>query len=380
MKLLVFSPYYPPHIGGLETHSDEFNKYLSQRGVDITVFTPHLPSSTPKKEILHGDVKIVRFPAFEIVSNYPLPKFWLPSFWALLFSLRQEKPDAIVSRTRFFFSSFIALIYAKVTRTKLIHIEHGSDFVKLSSSFKSLVAKLYDYTLGFIVFRYSDLNISISKAVQKFVQRFDSRPSPVIYRGIDFDQIDAITPNENFRNQFPEKVIVGVIARLYKWKGIEYSIQAIKTLPPKWKSKVVFIIIGDGEDFKHLKNISDNSIHMLGNLPRAEAVSILKTFDIFIHSSLPGGGLSTSLLEAMACGCAIIATPNEGAGEIIENEKNGLIVSVSTSEITSAIINLLEDNDKHTRLSNKARVDVQENFSWDMSINKYYEIFKDLQK
>ena len=62
LHLLVFAGYYPPHIGGLESHSDEFNKYLSQKGVDITVFTPRLPSSTAESEIRYNDVHPVKSP------------------------------------------------------------------------------------------------------------------------------------------------------------------------------------------------------------------------------------------------------------------------------------------------------------------------------
>ena len=74
MKILEFCPYYPPHIGGLENHADEFNKYLSQKGMDITVFTPRLPKDASEFETRYQDVKIICFPAFEIISNYPLPK------------------------------------------------------------------------------------------------------------------------------------------------------------------------------------------------------------------------------------------------------------------------------------------------------------------
>ena len=61
-------------------------------------------------------------------------------------------------------------------------------------------------------------------------------------------------------------------------------------------------------------------------MPRKKAIGILKISNIYIHSSYPGGGLSTSLLEAMLCGCSVIATPNEGADEIIQNEINGILI------------------------------------------------------
>lgn len=372
MKILVFCPYYPPHIGGLETHADEFNKYLSQKGADITVFTPRLPKDTPANEIKYNKVTIIRFPAFEIISNYPLPKFWSLKFWYLFSDLFEKKFDIVISRTRFFHTSLLALLYSKIKSARWIHIEHGSDFVRLSSKFKTVVAKLYDYIFGFIIFKFSDLNISISKAVQKFVYKFDGKNSPIIYRGLDIETLDKIAPDLELKEKFKDKIIISFVGRLYKWKGVENSILAIKSLPKDLKKKIIFLIVGDGEDFDHLKEISKNesSIEMLGNMPREKAISILKISDIYLHSAYMGGGLSTSLLEAMYSGCTIIATPNEGADEVIENNKNGFLIKKSDSKLIAEKIKeiISKNTEKQGAL---ARTYIEENFIWKKSIEKY---------
>jgi len=377
MKLLIFSPYYPPHTGGLESHADEFNKYLSQEGMEITVFTPRFPHDAPEKETRHTNVKIIRFPAIEIITNYPVPKFWTARFWQLFSLLFKEDFDIVISRTRFFLTSLLALIYAKTKRKKWIHIEHGSDFVRLSSNCKTLIAKIYDYTFGCLVFNLSDQNISISKAVQKFVHKFDERESPVIYRGLDIKEIDKIQPNLEIREKFKNKIIISFVGRLYKWKGVENSIEAIKSLPQEIKNKIVFLIIGDGEDFSKLQKMSkdEGCIHMLGNLPREKAIAILKSADIYLHSAQPGGGLSTSLLEAMYCGCAVIATPNEGADEVIENNTNGILLK-NSNEITEILTNCIGDEPKRKVFSEKAKQTIRLNFAWNNSIQKYLGIFK----
>lgn len=376
MEILVFCPYYPPHIGGLETHSDEFNKHLAQNGADVVVFTPNIPYSTNTEETKYDRVRIVRYPAFEIISNYPVPKFWSPQFWKSFTALFHTDFDITISRTRFFLSSLLALVYAKLTGTYWIHIEHGSDFVKLSSQFKSVIAKAYDYTFGRLIFHCSDTNISISHAVQSFVAQFDKRTSPIIYRGIDFSSIDTIDPDGTRKQKYPGKIIITTAARLYKWKGIEFTVEAIRNLPKEIQSKIMFLIIGDGEEFSHLKKLSENlPIEMTGSIPREQVIALLKSSDIYIHSSLPGGGLSTSLLEAMYCGCAVIATPNEGADEIINN-KNGILIEKSSATlIQQNIVTLVEDNTKRSFYSENAKKDVAKGFIWGKSIQLYEDIF-----
>lgn len=379
MKVLIFCPYYPPHIGGLENHADEFNKYLSQEGVDITVFTPRLPKNAIGFETKYNGVKVIRFPAFEIVPNYPLPRFWSLKFWRLFFSLFKQNFDIVVSRTRFFNTSLLAFIYAKIKKVKWIHIEHGSDFVKLSSPFKTLVAKIYDYTFGFLIFRFSDQNISISRAVQKFVKKFDKRESPVIYRGLDMERIDAIKPNDELKEKYADKIIISFVGRLYSWKGVKNSIRAVGKLPAEIKNKIIFIIAGDGEDLERLKKISDENdpIVFWGDTPNEKAIGLLKSSDIYIHSAYPGGGLSTSLLEAMYSQCAVIATPNEGADEVIENNINGILIKESDAKLISEKMKeLILNKEKIQRCREFARIQISKHFNWKESVEKYLTLLK----
>ncbi len=383
MKLVVFSPYYPPHIGGLESHAFEFNKHLSDKGFFIVVFTPQLPKETKERESKEKNIEIIRFGAFEIIPNYPVPKFWSLSFWIPFFSLFHKDFDIVISRTRFFFTSLLAFIFAKTTRTKWIHIEHGSDFVKLSSKFKSLIAKLYDYTFGYLVFKFSDINISISKAVQNFVYKFDKRNSPIVYRGLNFEEIDSVKKNKYILEKYKGKTIITFVGRLYKWKGVKNSIKAIQNLPKNIQEKIVFLIIGDGEDFERLKNVMDKSknIKMLGYKSHTESLSILKSSDIYIHSAYPGGGLSTSLLEAMYTKNIIIATPNEGANEIIENDYNGILIKKShNTDILQAIEKILKNKNYFYKFKYSAKTSVIEKINWQKSIDKYIKIINKISK
>lgn len=374
MKIIIFTALYPPCIGGLSSHADEFNRHIVDKNTKITIFTCLLTKDSSEREQISEQLNIIRFPAFEIVPNYPIPKFWKIRFWKLFLALFQEDYDLVLSRIRFFNTSILAMLFAKIKKVRWIHIEHTSNFTILSSPLKSFVAKYYDLTIGRLVFQSSDMNVSISQAVQKFILKFDKRFSPVIYRGLNLKEIDEINPDHDLRSKFPDKLILLTASRLYKWKGVAYSIQAIKKLPKKIKDRLVFVIIGDGEDFSHLKKICDESIVMLGSLPRNKVIGIMKVTDIYIHSSMHGGGLSTSLLEAMYCNCAIIATPHEGADEVV-NEKNGLLLkTLCEKEIRQALCKLISKRELANSFAQQARKDIAKKFCWKNSIDSYKKI------
>src|SRR3989339_457500 len=99
IKILDFSPYYPPRIGGLEKYAEELHEKLSERGCFITVFTPRIPQDALEKEGKLG-ITIIRYPAFEIIFNYPLPCLWKIRFWQQWKMLSEKKYNLTISTTR----------------------------------------------------------------------------------------------------------------------------------------------------------------------------------------------------------------------------------------------------------------------------------------
>ena len=105
LRLIIFPGNFLPHVGGLETHVDEFCDELSKNpNYDITIFSPNV-SKGKERERIHKGVKVLRYPAFELTSNYPFPQFWRPKFYSMLFSLYRKDFDIVMTRTRFFSNS-----------------------------------------------------------------------------------------------------------------------------------------------------------------------------------------------------------------------------------------------------------------------------------
>ncbi|MDK2987418.1 glycosyltransferase family 4 protein [Methanothermococcus thermolithotrophicus] len=404
IKLIIFPGYYVPHIGGLETHVDEFVKYLSKdENYDIYVFAPNIPKYK-EFEIKHNNVKIYRYPAFEIISNYPVPNIFNIKFWKMFFNIYKIDFDIVMTRTRFFSNTLLGFFFAKfrLNRKKLIHVEHGSAFIKLESEFTNKMAYMYDIVLGKLIFKKSDYVIAISKAVKDFITEnfIDDSNIPIIYRGLEIEYIESIEKNKYIEKKFKDnknlsvfnitrntrdKIKLCFVGRLYKWKGVENIIKAYKELPKNIKEKTVLIIVGYGEDLERLKKLSgdylDNSIYFTGKKDFKDAIGIVKASDIYIHSSYKGGGLSSSLLQAMCCGKAIVASPYEGGDEVVIDGNTGILLKDNSPEqIKNGIIKLIKNKELIEIYGKNAKKFIKDNFNWQSSVEKYKKIFNKLLK
>lgn len=373
-KVLNFCPYYPPHIGGLEKHAIELHEKLTEKEISVTVFTPNIPKIREDVRDEKG-VLVMRYPAFEIIHNFPFPKFWSFKFWKMFFSLFKKDFDAIFSITMFFHSPLLAFVYSKIKRKKWIHIEHASDYTKSDSFLVSIMARLYTDTLGRLALIASNINIAPSESAAKFISRFTSKPSRVIYRGMPFEEINKIQPDNSLKEKYSDKLIVTYIGRLISGKGI---IDLVKSIPKIDHQNFILLVIGDGPEEERLKKMAkdlgiENKIEFLGAKPFNKVLGILKISDIFVNPSY-NEGLPTTVLEAGVCKCAIVATDVGGTREIVTHKKSGLLIEPrDENNIAKSIEMLLRDEQKRKSFGESAYQEIFERFNWEKSVNQYIE-------
>ena len=94
-------------------------------------------------------------------------------------------------------------------------------------------------------------------------------------------------------------------------------------------------------------------MHYLGYQSKQNLLSLIQGSDLLIQPSLEEG-ISSTLLEAMACGTCILASNIEGISEIVENNKNGLLVEPNNNdELLNKILDLLPKKEKRLRMANE---------------------------
>ncbi len=379
MKVLQFTPYFPPHKWWLETVAEEFSKYFVQQGWEVINVTSSIWQEHENSYIRDG-YKVIIVPSFDIIPNFPVPKFRKKEFWTVMKMIKKEKADIVQTHTRFFLSTFLWWFLARCRRIKRVHIEHGSEYVQVSAWRKNKIAYFYDRLIGKWVFKRADFIIPISNACKHFIEmKFLKRPNmQVVYRWLEIPHI--LPKVENLHEKFPDKYIVWFIGRLYKRKNVENMITAYYSLDKNIQNKLQIVIVGDGEDFKKLQALDiDKRVYFTWGKPFTEALAYQKQFDIHYHTSNPWWWLATTLLQAMYFGCFIVATPNEWSLDVLENHKNAVVLQNSTLE--EIIIWYKQWLDWYNKKLERAKINekiIEEKFDWKYNIKTYFILYKDL--
>lgn len=143
-------------------------------------------------------------------------------------------------------------------------------------------------------------------------------------------------------------------------------------------TSITIDLIGDGELRPELDDLvfrSQINVNFMGSIPNNEMPYIYNQYDIYVLCSKYEGNPKT-LLEAMACGLAVIGTNVPGIRNIISDGINGLLVSEDASELQRAMHNLLEDATFRQKLGTNARKTILKNNSMQQAIDKEYAIYQ----
>jgi glycosyltransferase involved in cell wall biosynthesis len=284
--------------------------------------------------------------------------------------LRQRKPDVIHSNG---FKMHVLGATAKSRGVPLIW--HVHDYVQCRPVMAALM-KLFR--------RRCSLALANSISVAKDIQAAcgDAFPIQTVYNGIDLnafspcgapldlDSLAGLPPAE------PGTVRVGMLATLARWKGHETFLQALALVARDLPGLPVRgYIIGDAlyqtdgsqYSFDELKGIAErlgisSRIGFTGFVD--EPASAMRALDIVVHASTMPEPFGLVIVEAMACGRAVVASEAGGASELIETGKNALgHTPGDTAQLAERITQLANDPQLRARLGAAGRATAEHRFN-----------------
>lgn len=199
-------------------------------------------------------------------------------------------------------------------KIKLVVVAHGDD------------SNIYEY-LSFWSDRI-DRIVCISKKIYTvFKVKYGVAPEKLIYKPNPV-KIPTITDN---REVNMGTLKIGFAARLAKEVKRAHLLCELIDACIQKNLDIECNVAGEGECLELLrKYVADrhleNRVHIWGWIPPIDMTAFWKRQDIYLNVS-SSEGMCLAMLEAMACGCVPVVTDVSGVRDVIEDGKNGFVVS-----------------------------------------------------
>jgi glycosyltransferase involved in cell wall biosynthesis len=170
--------------------------------------------------------------------------------------------------------------------------------------------------------------------------------------------------------------LVGIVATLRSWKGHRYLLDALAKIPDV---RVKVVIVGGGPGESNLRRQAadlglSERVVMTGQ--KDDVVPWLQSFDAFVLPSYANEGVPQAIMQAMACGLAIITTNIGAIGEVASDGITALMVRPQDADsVAEAISCLRDDAALRERLGSAAVLEARSRFSEQIMLERMEAVF-----
>jgi glycosyltransferase involved in cell wall biosynthesis len=370
MKIaLVTDAIYPYNKGGKETRTYQLSTRLAQKGHDVHIYTMNWWNGEKiKKEngvTLHGISKLYPLYSGERRSIKEAIFFALSCFQLLIEDFEVMEVDHMPHLV-LFSTKIVSILKKKKLYASWNEVWGREYWVEYMGFFGNIA-----YIIEWLSARIPDEINSISEHTTQKLKKILKVNLKIntIPMGIDLPFIESIKPASL-------KSDIIYAGRLIEHKNIDILIYAVSNLKIKFPN-IKCLIIGKGPEEEKLKKLVNDLqlnryiifIDFLENY--SDLYALMKSSKVFAFPTTREG-FGIVALEANACNIPIITTNHEdNASKVLVHEgENGLIINLSTSELSIAISSLMTNNNRPNlrRYVNR--------YSWSSIVEKHQEVIK----
>lgn len=347
MKIALVCPYDFAHPGGVRDHVAHLDQQFRRAGHDVRILAP---SSDPdvadgaSTGRLYSLGRVTPIPANGSVARITLS---LRLSKRIKQILRQERFDVVhvheplmpalpISVVRFCSSLTVGTFHA-------FSRSHAGYF--------------YGRPLLRRYFLRLDGRIAVSEPAFRFVSQYFPGEYAIIPNGIEVARYQS----EATRVRGLEDGMLNILffGRLEKRKGLKFLLRAFPIIKGRFRNARL-IVAGDGplrvpfERWVERHQIPD--VVFAGHVAEEDKAAYFRSADVYCAPSTGQESFGIVLLEAMAAGCAIVASDIDGYRSIVAGGVDGLLVEPRNEQaLTEAVSALLSDRDMREQLGRAAR-------------------------
>jgi glycosyltransferase involved in cell wall biosynthesis len=303
----------------------------------------------------------------------------IASIFRLIGIFREFKPDIVHTNNVLVLPGAIAARMLGIP-----HVWHIREIIE-GHHIHPILWKLWRW----IILTCSERVICISRAV---ADQFKESPKVVvIHDGVDTNVFHPITGRTRRTSRPRTTTTVGIVGRLdHRRKGQDLFIEAAR-IASESRQDLRFIIVGhEREGVEEREEILyemvrdgklEQKMEFRGFVPREQMSQLMNELDVLVLCSKRPKGLGIVLLEAMACGKAVISFAEGGPLDIIEDRWNGLLTKPQDPrQLAEAILELANDPKLRKALGSEGRKMVEGSFGNDQTVQRMAELYRTIMK
>ena len=248
-------------------------------------------------------------------------------------------------------------------RVRVVCTSHGADLYGLKGPVFRHIKKM--------VARGCDHLTVVSRSMRTDVLRFEVEPEKVSVMPMGVDLQRRFVPPQ----QPASAQSLLFVGRLVEKKGLRYLLEAMPEIIVRFPG-VHLTVAGDGPCRTELEKLGADlglreRVEFLGALRNDELPKLYQRSGIIVFPSVVSDdgdreGFGLVLVEALGCGCAVVATDLLAMRDIVEDEASAIIVRQKRSDqIAAAVIRLLSNPELRAAMAHVGRRHVLAHFDWE---------------
>ncbi len=382
LKILIINYEHPPLGGGGGVSTQSLAQALVKKGHTVHILTTGI-KGLPKKEDEDG-VTVFRVPVLfrkdlktaSDMSMFTFPITSIPKGISLCMKFRYD-----IINTHFYAPTGpTGMLLSLVTGIPNILYIHGADVFDPTRINKTPAGRgLLSFLLRLnarIQNRFAHSITCQSTNTRDNIQAYIQPHKGITVIPLPFNRPEHPSSSRKELGLDENIFYLLTAGRVVKRKGYDFLIKSMTGI----NDSIHLIIIGDGPELDNLRKLAEElgisqRVHLLGYVEKEEdKFKYYSACDIFVLSSLHEG-MGIVLQEAMEFGLPIIATNFGGQVDLIENDKNGILINPKNSEELAVSINsLFLDAEKRDRFGRENTRRIKQYYS-DTIAERFLEIF-----
>ncbi len=366
MRILQQCIYFPPEVGGLESHVYYLCRDLVRLGHDVTMLTSRSKSETPAEETIEG-IRVLRtwFPGKTTAG-------WTAHTIATIPTFRRLARQADVLHAQTFASAPPGMLVRRGSTKPLVLTLHTSHFLRMAKKarWKPVLRR---------IIAAADYLLAASEEIRDVALSLYPHPrAEALTNGVDTNLFRPVEPAPApARTTGRWRLIVP--RRLFEKNGVEYLVRAVPLMAARLDVEAV--LVGDGPLRSSLQSLARevgvaDRVHFLGARPNTEMPELLSAADVAVIPSLMEA-TSVAALEAMSCGRPVAASNVGGLPQIVDETVGTLFRPADPQDLADRVIALLTASDRAER-GVRARERVVAHWSNERLAQRHVEIYQEL--